>query len=321
MKRLILLVLGCIGLLPQASDAQQLPLFTQYRENISVINPAAVSHDYLVYENNVSYGASYRRQWVGLDSGPRTQTVRGEYIFTELGSFGLAAGLYLMNDKTGPTGFTGIYGRLAGIITDGDPYYGGLSIGLAFGAVQYRVNVTDIKLRDPGDIVGMDDQAQIYPDAGLGIYYYKLISDGFLEDSHIYGGLSVPQIIGLNLEFEDETGNFYTQRVQHFYGTVGLYKYLDEGFIEPSIWVKYAPNVPLNIDFNLRYQLAGNFWIGAGGSTSGAMHLEGGLLMGENMGFDNTLKIGYGFGYSFTTFGPSAGTTHEINLSYSLSTY
>jgi len=320
MKRLILLVVGLIAITTLTSNAQQLPLFTQYRENTSVLNPAAFSHDYLLYENNLSFGASYRRQWVGLDSGPSTQTIRGEYLFTEMGSFGLAVGGHLMNDQTGPTGFTGLYGRVAGIITN-DPWDGGLSIGISAGAVQYRVNVTEIYLRDPGDILANDDQSQIFPDVGVGIYYYKLISDGFLEESHVYGGVSIPQVVGLNLEFEDEAGNFYTKRIQHYYATLGLYKYIDEGFLEPSVWVKYTPNAPLNIDFNLRYQMSGNFWVGAGGSTSGTVHLEGGLLIGENMGFDSTVRIGYGFGYSFTSFGPAAGSSHEINVSYSLNTY
>lgn len=316
MKKLILLLLG-VMFYAVSADAQQLPLFTQYRENTSLINPASFSHDFLLYEHNLSFGASYRRQWADLESGPQTQTIRGEYIFSEMGSFALVAGGYLLNDKTGPTALTGAYGRVAGIITD-DPYYGGLSVGLSAGAVQYRVNVSEIRLREPGDVLGMDDQSQIYPDVGLGVYYYKLLDGGgFLDESHFYTGISVPQVMGLNLEFEDENSQFYTRRIQHFYGLIGLYKYIGDGYLEPSVWVKYAPNVPVNVDFNLRYQMASNFWLGAGGSSAGAAHLEAGMLIGENVGFDNNFKIGYGYDYNFSSFGPFAGSTHEINLSYS----
>ncbi len=321
MKNLILLALGVLAF-GFVADAQQLPLFTQYRENISIINPAAFSQDYLVYEHGISFGASYRRQWTGIDTGPRTQTLRGEYIFSELGNFGLAAGGYLINDKTGPTGLTGLYGRIAGIITDGDPWFGGLSVGLSAGAVQYRVNVTEIRLREPNDVLGMDDQSQIFPDVGLGVYFYRLLDGGgFLDESHVYAGVSVPQVIGLNLEFENEDGRFYTRRVQHFYGMVGLYKYLDEGYIHPSVWVKYVPNAPVNVDINLQYQMAGSLWLGVGGSTAGTVHLEAGLLIGENKGFNNNLKIGYGFDYSFSSFGPFAGSTHELNLAYTIGNY
>jgi hypothetical protein len=100
---------------------------------------------------------------------------------------------------------------------------------------------------------------------------------------------------------------------------LGYIKFLrNDGFLEPSVWVKSAPNVPVNIDFNLRYQMAQNFWIGAGAATSKAMHIETGFLLGENLGFDNTIRIGYGFDYSFSTFGPYTGGSHEINISYAL---
>ncbi len=316
MKKLILLVLGviCSSII---ADAQQLPLFTQYRENTTLINPASFSHDFLTNEHNISFGASYRRQWTDLASGPRTQTIRGEYIFSELGSFAMVAGGYLLNDKTGPTGLTGVYGRFAGIITD-DPTYSGLSIGLSAGAVQYRVDVQEIRLREPGDVLGMDDQSQIHPDVGLGVYFYKFLDGGgFLDESHFYTGISIPQVMGLDLEFKDEAGEFHTKRVQHVYGQIGLYKYIGDGYLQPSAWIKYAPNAPINADFNLRYQMEGNFWLGAGASTGGTVHLETGLLLGESAGFDSNFKLGYGFDYSFSSFGPFAGSTHEINLSYS----
>ena len=64
--------------------------------------------------------------------------------------------------------------------------------------------------------------------------------------------------------------------------------------------------------------MASNFWIGAGSSISGNFHAEFGFLLGENLGFDNTIKIGYGYDYSYSTFGPAVGGTHELNISYSI---
>jgi len=310
----LLVCLLCTYMLP----AQQLPLFTQYRENIGILNPAALSMDFLVHENNVSFGASYRRQWVGIDSAPKTQVIHGEYVYAESSSIGLIAGGHLINDQTGPTGFTGMYGRIAGIISD-DPYDGGIVGGISLGVVQYRVNISDIEFREGGDILTTEDQSQIYPDVGVGVYYYQRLNmNGFLDDAQFYAGLSVPQVIGLDLEFKDLDGNFYTKRVQHYYGFIGLYKYLrGDGFLEPSVWVKYTENVPINIDFNLRYQMSGGFWLGAGGSSAATVHLESGFVLGENSGMENHLRIGYGFDYSFRSFGPYAGTSHELSIAYS----
>ena len=103
---------------------------------------------------------------------------------------------------------------------------------------------------------------------------------------------------------------------------IGLYKFThDDGFIEPSVWLKYTQDAPLNVDFNFRYQIGQNFWMGLGGSTAQAMHIEGGILLGENLGFDNTLKVGYGYDYSFSSYGPYTGATHEINITYAFGNY
>jgi hypothetical protein len=41
------------------------------------------------------------------------------------------------------------------------------------------------------------------------------------------------------------------------------------------------------------------------------------VLLGENLGLERTIKIGYGYGYSFNSIGPPTGNTHELNLSLS----
>jgi len=296
--------------------AQQLSLFTQYRENLGILNPAAIAADYLLYESNVTFGASYRAQWTAFPSNPTTQTIHGVYLNPKRYAFNMFAGGFLVNDQTGPTGLTGLYGRAGGVIT-GDPYYGGISLGISVGLVQFRLKTSEIRFRDPDDVVAMGgDQAQLYPDVGAGVFAYKRIEGGALADDVIFGGVSVPQVMGLDLTFRNATGDYSTERVRHFYGVLGFYKFLEEySFLEPSLWVKYAPNTPVNVDFNLRYQTAYNFWIGTGMSTAKNFHMEGGLLLGE-AGFGNLLRIGYAFDYSFSDFGPFTGGTHEVNLAY-----
>jgi len=309
-------LLFCLLLAATGLTAQQLSLFTQYRENTTLINPAAVESDFLAYGQNISFGASYRAQWVGLDNAPTTQTVRGTYLATGMSGVALQAGGHIINDQTGPTGFTGFYGRIAGIVTD-DPEYGGFSVGLSAGFVQYRIRASDLDLRDGGDVIGSVDQSQMNPDVGVGVFFYKAIGGRFV-DNYIYGGVSVPQVLGLDLTFKDEQNDFTTQRVRHFYGLLGFYKFFDNGsFLEPSVWVKYVENAPTNVDVNLRYQLPVALWIGAGGSTAGTVHLETGFVLGENVGFDNFVRLGYGYDYSFSSFGPSAGSTHELNVAFS----
>jgi type IX secretion system PorP/SprF family membrane protein len=296
-------------------SAQQLSLFTQYRENLTVINPAAVESDYLVFGQNMTFGASYRNQWVGLEGSPTTQVARLSYLADGMSGVALMGGAHIINDVTGPTGLTGIYGRVSGILTD-DPAYGGFVVGLSAGYVQYRVNGSEIVFRDQEDNVGATNQSQMYPDLGVGLFFYKNVGR---YDDIFYAGLSIPQVFGLDLTFQNANGEFLTKRVQHAYANVGFYKFFDnDSFLEPSIWVKYAPNAPTNVDVNLRYQLPSTLWVGAGVSTAQMVHLETGLILGENVGMYNTLRLGYGFGYSFSSFGPTAGNTHELNVTFSL---
>jgi type IX secretion system PorP/SprF family membrane protein len=311
--RLLFALLLCTSFV----QAQQLSLFTQYRENIDIINPAALTTEYLAYDQNVSFGATHRKQWTDFPGSPTTQTLRGTYLYKEPGTFNLLTGGFVINDQTGPTGFTGVYGKIGGLIT-GDPYYGGFGLAISGGFAQYRVNASEINLREEGDILGETNQNIWSPDVGFGLYAYKRFNGTrFRGGEMIYGGVSVPQVLGLNLTFRNDQGEFSTQRVQHFYAHAGFIKFFRDGkFLEPSVWVKYAPNAPINVDINLRYQLATNFYIGAGSSLSGNVHLETGFLLGD-VEFGNSFRVGYGFDYSFTSFGPPAGGTHEINVSYS----
>ena len=170
--------------------AQQLPLFSQYQDNYIAINPAMVSRDYLLNEDNLSFGASHRNQWTDFQNSPKTQLIRGEYLY-ENGTFGLLTGGYLINDQTGPTGLTGLYGRIGGILA-GDPYFGGIALALNLGIVQYRVDTRQLNLRDAGDIEAATNQQQIFPDVGFGIYYYKLsiFEISFLKKNSIFDKIS-----------------------------------------------------------------------------------------------------------------------------------
>lgn len=301
----------CIGHL----HAQQLSLFTQYRENATIINPAAMESDFLAYGQNFTVGANYRSQWSEISGNPRTQSVR--FSFTGDGSGAtLMGGGYLMNDQTGPTGFTGLYGRIGAVIS-GDPEERGFVVALSGGIVQYRVDANKFNLRDPLDMVGMNSQTELFPDVGVGVYFYQMAGSS-KAPTMVYGGVSIPQVAGLDLTFKDENGEFAIQRVQHFYGTFGLYKFFrNDGFLEPSLWVKYVKGAPINADFNLRYQTPSSIWIGTGASSAGNFHFEAGLNLGDNVGLYNNLKVGYGYDYSFSSFGPRVGSTHELQISYS----
>lgn len=296
--------------------AQQLPLFTQYREFQGIINPASISHDFLFWEGyTTSFGISYRQQWDKIKGGPVTSTLRGEHIFDLGNAVSPVIGGYIMQDQAGPISFTGGYGRLAMLFSD-DPYFHGLSLGLSGGIVQYRVETQELIAIYPDDILTFNDQKKVFPDIGVGVYAYKRIENGFLEGDNIYIGFSVPQVFGLNLLFEENDNQFSIRRTPHYFGVLGVNKYInDKSYLEAAGWVKYVNGAPINADINLRYLINATIWLGGGFSTSGLGHLEGGFVLGENIGWQHLVRIGYGYDPSFASYGVRFGNVHEVNMS------
>lgn len=266
----------------------------------------------------MSFGASIRRQWTGIENNPQTQLLRGDYIFKG-DAVSLNTGVHIIKDQTGPTGFTGAYARLAGIV--GNTENGGFSAGFNAGLVQFKLNGSQIEFPDPTDALANRDYRTLYPDVGLGIFAYKRINrSGFLDGDNMYAGFSVPQVFGLDLTFREQNKDFTIKRIPHYYALAGYYKYLnDDSYFEASAWLRYVKNVPFQADFNCRYQMSSYLSMGLGYSTNKSIHAEFGLLLGENVGWrTHAIKIGYGYDMPFNTISPHFGAAHEINLSVAL---
>lgn len=298
------------------TNAQQIPLFTQYENNFGVINPAAIPSDFFTHHNTGSFGLSFRRQWVDIPNPPTTQVLHGEYFAADRTGVAPLFGGYILNDQTGPTGLTGIYGRIAGVVT-GDAEYSGLSIGLSAGAVQYRVKTSDLKLHDANDITASTDRTQMMPDISLGIFYYRRM-DGLIDNDYFFTGISVPQFFSFDFTLPRSNGTLNIIRTPHYYATIGWYHFLDnDSYLEPTAWVRYVPNAPVSVDINLRYNIGGTFYVGTGASTSGTVHAETGLFLGKGNGWANNFKLGYSFDMPLQTYGAYTGTSHEFHVGYS----
>ena len=300
---------------------QQLPMFTQTQDHISLLNPAAINNDFLLYEQNMSASASYHRQWLGFENAPQTQTLRFDYINQNAGgNFKLLTGGHIINDQTGPTGTTGIYGKIGAVMSE-DPTYGGFAAALSVGISQYRVDGSKFRARDLNDVLAVGSQSKVMPDVGLGVSYFKKMSGGgFFDDDWFNAGLSVPQVLGINVAYKTDNGQYSIKRTQHIYAHGSWIHYTDsdrESFLQPSVIVRYAPNAPLNTDFNLRYQFNPAFYLGTGAATSGMYHAEMGVNLGENVGLLGALRIGYAFEYALSNFAAYTGSGHEINFVYS----
>ncbi len=298
--------------------AQQTPLFTQNSENQAFVNPAAIPNLFFTENTKTFIGATYRKQWTDLSGAPTTQVLHGTYYDSDHNGVTFLAGGSIMSDQTGPTGLTGFYAKIGGVLTP-DPIEGGISVALSAGYVQYRLNTALLKLRDKEDNLALTDQTQSTPDIGLGIFAYQRVGDYGDAKDYIYGGVSMPQLLGFfSAEFPQTKGSFKVQRLGHYYANAGYIRHTNgDSYIQPSVTARFIPNAPVNVDFNVRYNMGGAFYVGSGASISGTVHGETGLILGKTVGLGSALHIGYSFDWAFQSYGIYAGSTHEFSLGFS----
>ncbi|MEY4902487.1 MAG: hypothetical protein RLZZ292_302 [Bacteroidota bacterium] len=283
--------------------AQQFPIFSQYQEMHPILNPASVSPNFMRYGMNASISGSHRQQWTGIADAPRTSLVSHEYVSTENH---IAFGEMFLADKTGPTGFTGAYGRFSYLIEPATDFF--ISVGLNAGLVQYGVNAEELYFTQGNDIA-KQDKGKWFPDFGVGAFAFK--------PGKWYAGVSVPQTFGLDLTFKNPLRDFSIRRLQHYYATGGAYFNInDNDYLQPAATIRYVLHAPLQVDASVKYEYNQTFWIGVGAGTQGAVHIDTGVLLFPGYNNDRLIRIGYSFENSFAVYGPKFGATHEINLNY-----
>ncbi|MBV6441723.1 MAG: type IX secretion system membrane protein PorP/SprF [Haliscomenobacteraceae bacterium CHB4] len=309
-KNITIFILG--GLFCTGLRAQQLPIFNQYTELQTYLNPAGVPIDYLQYQQPLVAGISFRRQWVNIKDAPTTGIAHFNWV-REDANPSVFGGL-IVNDQTGPTGTTGLYARYSYQIRPSMRENLLIGIGLSAGIVQHRARAAELQF-DANDLLAGVRQGKFLPDVGMGvnIVYYPE------KGRKYYAGLSMPQMKGIRAKFKGVDGDeLAIEQAAHIYLNGGvIFPSGQQGFIEPSFWLKYAPNIPLHLNLNIRQKFANNFWIGAGYSTSNAIHVETGIILTDLLRLESSLmRIGYSFDYNISSYGGTFGTSHELTVSY-----
>lgn len=311
------LFIGILLLSAVQLSAQQLPNFTIYRDQWNVINPAALSNNYIINELNFTVGGAYRRNWLNVNDAPQTQILNFEMVLDDRNA---VFGAHVINDRTGKLGQTGFYGNYAYILDMGGRSDRALVIGLGAGLVQYGAKLSEIDFPDLANRPGIDDNL-MYPDFSLGAFFY--------EEDQYYLGVSIPQVFGLDTRFVSENGRYDVKRLPHVYAVAG--KYFDTflgnstSFLETSGWLRYVPNAPISVDLNARLQISELYWagIGVGGAfgqkLSGSVRLETGFVLGEQVRIENgQFKIGFAYDQPLVEPLPRYfGGAFEVHLLYS----
>jgi type IX secretion system PorP/SprF family membrane protein len=245
MKEIKNLIMGSLLLFSSVLFSQQESIFTMYRYNMNIVNPAYVGVD----SETLATG-SIRSQWTGIKDSPETQTLSfGTVIGKNLG-----IGVSMVNDKTfiekqTALGIDFSYKLIMNNNTD-------LYLGLKAGGNFYDINTSGLQtynqLVDP-DLKSINN---FNPNVGSGI---------LLKNKKYFVSLSVPRI--LNTERAKRNEGFVTVASDrpHFYLSGGYDIQLDYAqsiVFKPSIMGRYVKNAPTSIDFNALFQFHENFEIG-----------------------------------------------------------
>jgi type IX secretion system PorP/SprF family membrane protein len=271
--------------------AQQQGLFTQYMFNGLAINPAyAGSHE------SMSITALARKQWLGMDGAPSTQTFA---VHTPVPNKKIGLGLLFTHDNAGPISQYSLKFAYAYRIPLGS---GKLSMGLQGDLVNYNTRFSSLYLGpDVQDPSFAGDVNKFMFDFGAGLYYYT---------SKFYMGFSVPQLLSI------ETDDNYNLS-QHYFLNSGYVFTLNRSLkLKPNILLKAVQGAPLDVDLNTNLLIKDVLWVGASyrsfETVSALVELQ----------LTDQLRFGYAYDFPASSqLGNVSAGSHEIMLNYRFTFY
>ena len=294
MKKVKHILFSCSLLLfSSAIFAQQESIITIYKDQMNIVNPAFAGVD---KETNLSVG--YRKQWIGIDNAPETQTL----VFgTSLGK-NLGIGVSAVNDKTfiEKQTFVGVdFSYKLKMSPETDLY-----LGLKAGGNFYEVNTSGLGTFNPVNDPALVSYSSFKPTIGVG---------ALLKKETYYFSLSIPRLLNSVRARNEDAQTFVATNRPHLYFSGG-YEYdletKSELVLKPSFLMRYVNSAPVSIDYNLSMSFLKAFEIGAVYRSNDAI---GGIA---RINISKNLLFGYAYEASTRSDLSSRMNTHEFLLKY-----
>ena len=286
------------------AEAQQLPIYNQFKYNQFVYNPALSGVDTDVPVLTMMH----RNQWTGIDGAPETSLISFNGVETDK-KIGYAA--YLYHDKTGLLSTTSFYGNYSFRFTVLKDF--NIALGLSAGIINKGINMGKANVNDPSDYaLSTDISGRTVFDfnAGVNLSYWNFDL-----------GFAVPQLFANSIDYAEElrdTSVVYSLD-RHYVGSL-RYTYnfemdqlgvFGKGMsLVPQVITRIAPDVPVQLDAHLMLDLRNLGWIGAGYRT------DMGPLANIGVNITDDLAVGYAYEFNTTNVSRQLGSTHELSLVY-----
>lgn len=287
--------------------AQQDVIFGFLRNNLRYQNPAALSVDMILSENDWFTNLVYKNQFDQKDFGPKTFGGSIDALL-DLTPVSFNFGLDILRDEFGPLSLTGIGLRIGGMLTPRGRINGGIGFGVRAGWTQYDLDINSIQFQNLSSINGLDFNNSAF-NIGAGIFGYINLGN---KNSILYSGISSPQVLTIS------TSQYDVSKETHLYGIFGASVVLNNHRFEAAFLSKSLNPLNMDIEIRTRLLLNGFCWIGVGYAYDQVFIPEIGVYSKAFTDNENILGISYslyvGVDASEISITDNFGMTHELNL-------
>ncbi|MEX2596032.1 MAG: type IX secretion system membrane protein PorP/SprF [Salibacteraceae bacterium] len=312
---------GIFVFLVSQANAQQVYQFSQYLQNLYILNTATAGlHDY------TEVNLSYRKQWVGIENSPTTyyasfNTPIGKRlsIKPQVSSVRIsspkayesitrksyhALGGYAAQDTYGPFGIT-----MAGLsytfhLPVGDELSISFSPSTSYSSVMFDPAKAVVEY--PGDptysnyLANRTQSAQMDVNVAFWLYHPRF-----------FIGYSSDQLVQDRLRL---TSQVTFQELKAHHNLIGGYNLrINRNMtFTPSVLLRYVDQAPFSMDLNCRLDYQDRFWVAA--SYRNTQSLVG--MIGLHL--SNTLRFGYAFDFTLSSIQLQNIGSHEVMLGLNL---
>jgi type IX secretion system PorP/SprF family membrane protein len=279
------------------SSAQQDAQYTQYMYNTIVVNPA-----YAGSRQSMSIFALHRRQWVGIEGAPVTNSIS---INSPINNSKVGLGLSVVNDQIGPSDENNIAADFSYTIQALGDYK--MSFGLKASANLLNVDFTKLD-QYPGDPIFEENiDNKFSPNIGVGFYLHSDVG---------YIGISAPNLIETEHFDKSATSSsashIATEKINYYLIAGYVFELSPSVKLKPSLQTKYVQGAPLQVDMSANFMMNEKFVAGLAYRWSAAMSAMVGFQASDSW------FIGYSYDFDTTALANYNSGSHEIFLRYEL---
>lgn len=272
-------------------NAQREPQYTQYINNTLTYNAA-----YISTQEDISFTAIGRSQWVGFKGAPNTYSFSA--ILPSLSGIGM--GLNIVHDEIGPTRQTSITGNFAYEIKLSPTIY--TSFGASIGGSFFNIDYGKGNSLDPNDPL-LNNRNDFNPSFGVGIMTYA---------DNWYVGLSVPNFLKSNYYSEEDTKLVDSENLQYFILGGYIFNIKDNLKFKPAVLARFTKYLPLVVDYSANFLINNKITAGVSYRSSEIMTGLFGLQLTDNFYF------GYSYDYTINGLSGYNDGSHEIMLKFTI---